>query len=477
MSSNSGTIINRANETAPFLNALKSRNSKSLPELYSAEINTEPMAQSRVEVESSSSAGYNRTMRISLPRYGILNRLYLHSTFGGSSFTETAYAAGPPVVAANAVEYVPFIGALAFKEVRLMYNGSVLSKLNPLTMLAEMWKNSSRREKRLLVEMLGAHDHSAASAKSSTTGDRTAVAQYQRNIVDDSVNDGVNDFYLPLDFFFSAKLSPNRGLDLSVLANEVILEVDVESDSNCWTTSGTVATVPQLQNLSAVCYLTEFDIETEKQYRSLQYQAGGSPLTQLAFDTTHVIVASNISHSTANTIVDVKLNQFVGQVYKLHVFATLADNLDGNGHRFRPGQINEIQLKATGSNIVNQDELQSKEDILENYHGGGDYYSKQEGSGDFPASINCNPNHIYEVSFKHPYDFSKVSESGSVAFGQLSVPSLRVNVAGSSQQASFGAQNNLLGGNFDIHVVAYMTTLISYSTNTSGSTSIRQIMN
>ena len=60
MSSNSAVVVNRSNSVSPFYQALKSRNSKSMPELYSAEVNTEASAQSVVEVESSSTAGYSR---------------------------------------------------------------------------------------------------------------------------------------------------------------------------------------------------------------------------------------------------------------------------------------------------------------------------------------------------------------------------------------------------------------------------------
>ena len=477
MSSNSGTIINRSNETAPFLNAIKSRNSKSLPELYSAEVNTEPQAQSRVEVESSSSAGYNRTLRISLPRYGLLNKLYLHTQFGAASFSAAAYAAGPPVVAAAAVEHVPFVGALAYKEIRLMYNGSVLAKLNPHTIIADLWKHSSRLEKAKLQEMLGALDCQTGTTSNydSATASKYGVKQFQRNIVGSDPHDGINDFYLPLDFFFSSKFSPNRNLDLSVLANEVLLEVDVDSQSNIWKAQGTVTSLPSLNNVKAICYLTEMDIETEKQFRSLQYQAGGSPLTQLAFDTSHVIVATNQSHSSADTVIDVKLNQFVGQVFKLYVYATLTDDFATNKHRLRPVSLKEIQIKATGSNIVNMDNLRDKEDILESYHSGGDYYTVSDTAE--LSNITCNPKHFYEITFKHPMDFSKVSESGSVAFGQLSVPTLRVVVEDSGGVGGFGAQANPAGGAIDLHVIAYQTALISYSTNTSGSTSIRQIMN
>lgn len=468
MSSNSGTIINRSNATAPFFNAIKSRNSKSLPELYSSEVNSEPMAQSRVEVESSSSAGYNRTMRISLPRYGLLNRLYLHTKFGAASYSEST---------ANGVQFVPFIGALAYREMRLMYNGSVLAKLNPETIVADLWKHGTEREKKHLQELLGAFKTVTGATVATTSGvGKFSGTNALRQIVNAS-SDGKNDFYCPLDFFFSAKHSPNRALDLSVLANEVILEVDVESQSNCWKGTGTVASLPTLDNVSAVCYLTEFDVETEKQYRSLQYQAGGSPLTQLAFDTTHVVVASNFSHSTSDTPIDIKLNQFSGQVYKLVVYAVLNDDFSTHIHRIQPGSIKEIQLKATGSNIYNADELSDKEDLVESYHNGGDFLPFNEDDDNYSVMSACNPLNFYEINFKHPYDFSKVSASGSVAMGQLSVPTLRVVIPGASKDCGFGNLQTPLANNVDIHVIAYHTTLISYNTNTSGSTHIRQIMN
>ena len=466
MSSNSGTIINRANETSPFLNAIKSRNSKSLPELYSAEVNTEPMAQSKVEVESSSASGYSRTLRISLPRYGLLNKLYVHSRFGGQSYTASS---------SNALQHVPFIGAYFAREYRLMYNGSTIAKLNPETIITDLWKHSSQREKMKLQEMLGAFDQKTSSFSSSAS--RNALSQHQRSIASTAPDDGIMDFYVPLDFFFSSKLSPNRNLDLSVLANEVLLEIDVESQSNIWKVDGTVGTQPALQNVTAICYLTEMDQETEKQYRSLQYQAGGSPLTQLCFDTNHVIVASNVTHTnSADTFVDVKLNQFVGNVEKLVIYATKTDNYQTNRFRLQPVPLGEIQLKATGSNIVNLDNLGSKEDLLESYHNGGDFLSLNETSNHYDALITCNPNNIYEITFKHPYDFSKVSESGSVAFGQLSIPTLRVGVVGTGK-TGFGQGSTALNANFDLHVIAYETALISYNTNTSGSTHIRQIKN
>ena len=414
MSSNSGTIINRSNEHSAFMNAIKSRNSKSLPELYSSEINTEPMAQSRVEIESSSSAGMSRTMRIALPRYGMLNKLYLHSTFGGAVYSTTSTT--------NGIKSVPFIGALFASEYRLMYNGSLLAKLNPHTIISDLWKHGTQREKVKLQELLGAFGNPSAVATADSHNSEDPTARWG------SGGDlgGVCDYYLPLDFWFSAKHSPNRGLDLSVLANEVTLEIDVDSSANIFTVVGT-ATVPTLTNLSAVCYLTEMDMETEKQFRSLQYSPG-TPLTQLAFDTSHIIVGPGLAHTGGtDSQFDIKLNQFSGQVFKLVVYATEKDNFTTNGFRIKPCQLKELQIKATGSNIVNMDQLNKKEDILESYHNGGDHYGISETDHPFEKMV-CNPQHFYEINFKHPYDFSKVSATGSIAMGQLSVPSLRIVV-------------------------------------------------
>ena len=508
MSSNSGVILNRSNEVSPFFQAIKSRNSKSMPELYSNEMNSESAAQSVVEVESSSSAGFSRTLRIELPRYGLLNRLYLHTRFGPHGGTASA---------ANFLQQIPFLGAMCIREARIMYNGATLQKTDGHTIVAELWKNSSEREKKHLQELIGAFDESVAADMAVFTANKYSSAIGRRGVPGGSVaHDGIQDFYCPLDYYFSAKHSGNRSLDLSVLAGPCVLEIDMETQANCFkssTGSGvTSAQMPELLNVSAMCYLTELDVEVEKSYRALSYQAGANPLTQLAFNTEHMVVATNVTHTSADTVVDIRLNQFTGSIQKLVVYAVLTDDYATNGHRIRPGVIKEIQLKATGTNIVNQDNLQNKEGLLESYHGGGDF--KGVGSileGTFSATafaapaggtitraelgiagnlirnavkgtewdhnISCNPSNFYELNFKKPYDMSKVSATGSCSFGTLSVPSLRLVVAGSGNNGQFGNGANVLGAACDIHVIAYSTSLVSYSTNSSGSTNIRQISN
>ena len=363
MSSNSGVIVNRSNETSPFFQALASRNSKSLPELYSAEINTESAAQSVVEVESSSNPGFSRTIRIELPRYGLLNKLYLHTTFSAN---------GGTIAEAKYTQQIPFLGAMCIKEARVVYNGATIQKTDGFSIVAEMWKNYSDKEKKHLQELLGAFDapqgtQLAADIVVSKTSDNTSRRAR-----------AVQDMYCPLDLYFSSRHSPNRALDLSVLSSPVILEIDIESESNLFHVQSTLSDykAPTLTNVSAMCYLTELDSEVEKNYRALSYAAGGSPLTQIAFNTERIQVASGITMGGTGDgakVVDVKLNQFTGNIFKLLVFAVTADDFATNDYRFRPLAIDEIQLKATGTNIVNQDNLMNKESILESYHCGGNY--------------------------------------------------------------------------------------------------------
>jgi len=470
MSSNAGTVINRTNQHSPFFNALSSRNSKSIAELYSAENNSEPIAFSKVEVETSSSVGYSRTVRTVLPRYGVLNRLYVRSVFGPGSFTVTG--------STNSISAVPFLGAMFCSEYRLMYGGSVLARLHPETIVAQLWKHSTDREKSKLVELLGAFDRTTGDMSTAALLGKFVAAQSGRWTPVNSAKPGICEFYCPLDFWFSSKFSNNRGLDLSILAGEVTLEMDIQAQSNCFITQGTTV-FPPISNVSAVCYMSEMEASTEAAYRSLTYNMS-SPLTQIAYDTDHIVaLGSALNTIGQNTVFDVKLNAFQGLVQKLVIYVTEEDDLATNHHRMRPLGIKEIQLKSTGSNIVNLDNLDTKEDILESYHNGGDF--RPVNVADYVGdSVTFNPNNIHELVFKRPYDFSPVSNTGAISLGQMSVPTLRIVMNGGSQIGHVDTNNGYTASSgdkkLDVHVIAYYTTLISYNTNSAGSTSIRQIM-
>ena len=471
MSSNAGTVINRTNQHSPFYNALSSRNSKSIPELYSAENNSEPVAFSKVEVETSSSVGFSRTVRCVLPRYGLLNKLYVRSVFGPGAFTVSTTS--------NNICGVPFLGAMFCSEYRLMYSGSVLARLHPETIIANLWKHSTDREKSKLVELLGAFDQSDGNMATAGLLGKFVAAQSGRWTPVNAAKPGICEFYCPLQFWFDSKWSNNRPLDLSILAGEVTLEMDIQAQSNCFITTGSVTTLPPITNVSAVCYISEQEASTEAAFRSLTYNMS-SPLTQIAYDTDHIVALGSAANTIGNdTVFDVKLNAFQGLVQKLVIYVTEEDNLATNKHRMRPLGIKEIQLKSTGSNIVNLDNLDTKEDILESYHNGGDFRGVNVADyvGD---SVTFNPNNIHELVFKRPYDFSPVSNTGAISLGQMSVPTLRIVMNGGDQVGIADANNGYTASSgskkLDVHVIAYYTTLISYNTNSAGSTSIRQIM-
>ena len=244
MSSNSATVINRTNQHSPFFNALASRNSKSIPELYSAENNSEPTAFSKVEVETSSSVGYSRTIRTILPRHGMLNKLYVRSVFGPGAHATISGAT-------HQIQAVPFLGAAFCSEYRLMYSGSVLCRLHPETIISNLWKHGTQREKSKLVEMLGGFEVIAAGTPVANKFAANAVANKSRWAVGTGQNTGICEFYVPLDFWFSSKWSNNRPLDLSILAGEVTLEMDIQAQSNCFITTGS-----EIEPSSCLKYIT-----------------------------------------------------------------------------------------------------------------------------------------------------------------------------------------------------------------------------
>ena len=345
-----------------------------------------------------------------------------------------------------------------------------------------------------LIELLGGYEPPGGTAgkylmHASTASNLLASPTSAQFSINPCARAGVvQDYYCPLDFWFSAKHSPNRGLDCSVLSSPIFLEVDVQAKSKIWNDVGSGVSGGALTNLRAICYLTEFDPEVEKQYRSISYAPGGAPLTQIGYQEEHVVVASGIvSKNSAAVTTEIKLNQFSGNVYKLRVYAVNATANSGLvplAHK--PLRIDEIQLKATGTNLVNYDNLSSKEQILNSYHDGGFFKAKRARAAvgnQLALTDICriDGSKFYELNFKKPYDMSKVSASGSVSMGQLSVPSLRVVISDTNIEG-YGMEFNtdtVMADDalVDIHVVAYSTVLISYQTNTSGSTNIRMIQN
>jgi len=479
--------------------------------LYASEVNTASQAKSRVRLVSSSNPGYSRTLRIPLGRYGMLNRLFLHTTWsaGGGTLSTTTVGTEP----------VPAIGAFCWSECRLVSQGATIAKIDPYTLVAELMTNSSDEDLKKHQELLGLFD-CKGSAGVAGDADKDARNPALRVIAGTAPNDGITHYYCELPFWFSRR--NNLALDLGILANEVQLEIDIESQSNIWKEIGSAGdhTFPALSEAEVLCYITELDDATEKEFRSLTYSPG-QPVTQLAYNNSHSLVGSAIDHasSSVNTKFALKLNQFSGLVQKLYVFGVTTDTFQTNSHRFRPIQLSNLKLTANGSEIYKLEELTNKEDIVEalvnqtrwrgssigatcvtgtnkvTFGQSGDVAYTNTAPTNAQATAFANaiikevedqnyqgiqdfsfvPNHVYVISFKNPFDFSKVSCNGVASFDQLSLPTLEGEITTKAD----GFHANVLAGSgstkVDIHVCAVNQSLVSYITNSAGSTTIRMI--
>jgi len=210
-------------------------------------------------------------------------------------------------------------------------------------------------------------------------------------------------------------------------------------------------------------------------------------------------------------------------VKHLYIFGVISDDYQTNGHRFRPIALDNLKISANGSEIYHLEKLNDKEDIVESlvnqtrYRGGANVGVVTHASGKFKTTgiagdvtvteggvtgaqlVTCAnaygemienslvggikdfsfvPQNIYKVTFQNPFDFSKVSCNGVADFGQMSLPTLEGEICSGGVAGYFN--NVYVGGGsnkVDIHVCATNQALISYITNSSGSTTIRSIEN
>ena len=517
MSANSAQVVLRANLSSPFNAAIKQRSSNSGLRgnafLYQSETNTVNQARSKVRIVSTTNPGFSRTMRIPLSRHGLLQRLVLHATWNGHAVS--------PSGASNHIGAVPNLGVAFCSEYRIVCEGQTIARLDSFGVLTNLYCNSSNEDlvkHQVLLE--GYDDNTGALTAQNCKADKDGI--YGGNHWAGTTADDLHT-YFDMPWWFSKK--QNLVLDLGVLANQVYLECDVEASANCFKKTGT-ATVPTLGELEVIQYITELSPDATKVYRSAQYSLG-SPLTEIVFNTTHSIVASAISHTADATAFSVRLNQFSGQVKKLIVFAVVADDYATNHHRLRPIALNNLKLKASGTDIWELEDMEDKEQILESVINGtrwcggentrptcvtgsdkitfgvaGDVAAVDnigsESSGHTAAQLALangiieeyehrndkfgqlknfafDPQNVYCVDFSSIYDYSAVSANGSVDMAQLNSAELSGTIPSSAKGYN---QHTLAHGaavKVDIHVIAYNETLLSYITNSAGSTMIRMI--
>lgn len=460
----SATTQLRANENSSLYTAVKNRSSATggagCVQLYRSEVNHCPAVKTRVEIASQSNAGYDRTIQIVLPNYAFLDKLYLRTQFsarGGSTAND------------DGVSLVWGAGAYVFTEARLVYQGHILARLSPEYIITRYLTESNDTRRDYFGRMIGADatiTHLASATNLETSGAVLSQHPEARTI-------GLTQtFNCPLPFFFEEGSS--RSLDLSILQSPIHLEIDVGSQSRVHSLITTAGSGCSIDKMEAVCYMTELHPDEVRMFRSVSYQAGGTPLTQLGFNTT-THIETGLSQSSTHTI---KLNMFSGLVQKLYVYArdsststsaTVKDYYD-----LRP--IKSIKLQSTGTDIVDLDNLTVEDKDLEWFNQNCDFIPplRRVNAGSVLTANNHTGKaleNVFCINFKSGFK-SRANADGSLSFGTLSIPQLEVQFETSATNEKSGL---VADSNVDLVIIAEQLDLISYQTNSQGATSIRAI--
>lgn len=462
----SATTQLRANENSSLYTAVKNRSSATggagCVQLYRSEVNHCPSVKTRVEIASQSNAGYDRTIQIVLPNYAFLDSLYLRTQFS---------ARGSGHAADDLVSLVWGAGAFVFTEARLVYQGHVLSRLSPEYIITRFLTESNDSRRDYFGRMIGA-DATVTSTAAASGGSGDAQTSGARLSSDPEARTiGLTQtFNCPLPFFFEEGAS--RSLDLSILQSPVHLEIDIGSQSRVHSVITTAGKGCSIDKMEAVCYMTELHPDEQRQFRSVSYQAGGTPLTQLGYNTT-THIETDVSNSGKTTI---KLNMFSGLVEKLYVYARLKATNDSatvkDYYDLKP--IKSLKLQSTGTDIVDFDLLSTEDKDLEWFNSNSINIPplRQVNAGTTLTANNHSGKaleNIYCLNFKQGFS-QRCNADGSLSFGTLSIPQLEIELESSSDFSGLTAS-----GNCDIVIIAEQLDLISYQTNSQGATSIRAI--
>lgn len=456
----SASVMLRANENSSLYNSLKSRDSaiggRGNPFLYSSEQNFAPAVKTKVEVGTQNTAGYDRVVKIELPNYGMLNRLYLKTKYSARSGSAGA---------TDGVALRRFAG-VPFDEARLVYQGTTIARVSYEYVVARLLTETDDRRLGLLNEMLqGDHVvHLAASNNFTHSADKWSAAPEARTIAGSGAIDGTQCFYCPLEFWFQESLS--RNIDLGVLSSPLTLEIDMKSQSKNHGVITTAGTGCDIAEMKAICYMWEQHADEERAFRSVTYKPSGAPLTQIGFSTTHH-VEGNVSHSVAGTI---KLNDFSGQIQRLYVFAVLSASATSAtiGQDWDFKSFENLTLRSTGTDVYKMEKLGSeKVRMLEWFNTNNPHVAKMGAS---LATSDSRADLIYCISFKEGWN-NRGSADGSLCGGTMSIPTLHYTFASSNEEQSGTAP----AGNCDIHIISENINLISYITNANGSTHLRSL--
>ena len=460
----SASVMLRANENSSLYNSLKSRDSaiggRGNPFLYSSEQNFAPAVKTKVEVGTQNTAGYDRVVKIELPNYGMLNRLYL----------KTKYSAGTHTASATVGVALRRFAGVPFDEARLVYQGTTIARISYEYIVARLLTETDDRRLGLLNELIQGN-HCSHVSHANTNNFESTLTKWsanpeERSGVGSGVNDGTQCFYCPLEFWFQESLS--RNIDLGVLSSPLTLELDMKSQSKNHSVIHTAGTGCGIAEMKAICYMWEQHADEERAFRSVTYKPSGAPLTQIGFSTTHH-VEGNVSHSVAGSI---KLNDFSGQIQRLYVFASLSASVTSAtvGQDWDLKAFESLTLRSTGTDVYKMEKLGTEKERMVEWFNTNNPHVAKMGSSLATVTNPVRTDLIYCISFKEGWN-NRGSADGSLCGGTMSIPTLHYSFGASGADQS----GKDAGGAVDIHIISENINLISYITNANGSTHLRSL--
>lgn len=526
--SQSSTIF-RSNANSGFYSAVKSRKSASNQSgcklLYNQEVNYCPSCRTKVETFASNSAAYGSKMVFELPNFAHLSECFLKVRWNaGAAASE---ATNRNLLIENAIVHL-------CQTIKLIVDGVEICRTTPEAVLAHFYKHSTNEQRRAFQEMTGGYKTRSVLTKFNATTDTRSI------LFPEARNTASCVYYLPINFWFSAlDEQMNRAVPLGVL-ERVFIEIETADAEAVNIQAGTSSAIA-IDKMSVVSFLTELDPSEESMYRNSSFESGGEPLSILG-KTILQHSETGLAHTTGSASTgSIKLNMFAGQIGRLYI-CCLSESDDrstiynsGNvvntsKSRFAPVEMDKITLRANGVEIYKMEELDEREDKLENWvnrdfdcgyttsstnvsaggqgtgwsrvssnsalvslsagdmteSGGAGSMTKAELATSLDACLakqnfsqsfdtsSINPDHIYCLNFKNVgADQRDSSMTGSINFSNLSVPTLDYSISANAPTATTTASG--VNGTYKIVVIAVQHNLITYSTNNAGRVALRSV--
>lgn len=464
------SLIHRSNQNSSLFNTIKARNSKRNQFNYveEGEANICPTARSRIVINPTTTlaSGGNQTIKFELVNFGMLEELYLQTSF---------LQGGTNADGSNDVHLVDQAGIFAWTRCRIVYNGNTIAELTPEQVLASLYTRANAERVAQLDAMTGGMPIGAAAAVGSLEGRRLLASAF-----------GGQTLSCPLGFWFSESLG--RAWDLYSLSARAYVEVDYRANADLHTVNDSTACLYSEAKL--IAYISEMAPEELVAYQSSNYSPN-SVSSQISFTTTQFSdsIASPVLITASSTAGNkVKIQSISGLVRRLYLFATLDSDRASTTAKEYNNSVDIASWKLMANNQV----------IYENQHSavGVDTASLSAGTGyntdtyiemvrnNLPMASGKSSDSLTSDTFKL-FDVAVDKSLGAVGGGGLHPAHIKVINFGYNPQSLADADGCLSFSQLSVpeieckwptgtsaavtlHVIAEVLTLNTYNTSANG---------